>query len=302
MPLNGNHGQQTIIIIVCSRSQSSASWRWLLPGGERETPYLMMRFIVVVCWQHTHSHTYDFNFNKLILSFCPIADSFVVAWKRGIAILSAGSVKVTPDPRVRLVNGYSLQIKEAVPQDAGDYVCQIATMEPREITHTVEILGKWFCSICPSMYHRIAISLVSSWHDLHVYIAGVSRIFFHSLLCSSKYWVELSWNVKCVVCRHKLAYVGNLSVSEWMGMCVSCGGCLGLLIVQCTHKAVRWFGDWQMEMSVFVFDNGYDDVDGNDFTVLHKSTCIIFICSCIKHICHRTMTRIFKNVFRLKFA
>lgn len=70
-----------------------------------------------------------------------------MAWKRGIAILSAGSVKVTPDPRVHLVNGYSLQIKTAVPQDAGDYVCQIATLEPREITHTVEILGKyslWF--------------------------------------------------------------------------------------------------------------------------------------------------------------
>lgn len=65
-----------------------------------------------------------------------------MAWKRGIAILSAGSVKVTPDPRVHLVNGYSLQIKNAVPQDAGDYVCQIATLEPREITHTVEILGK----------------------------------------------------------------------------------------------------------------------------------------------------------------
>lgn len=44
---------------------------------------------------------------------------------------------------MRLVNGYSLQIKEAAPQDAGDYVCQIATMEPREITHTVEILGKF---------------------------------------------------------------------------------------------------------------------------------------------------------------
>lgn len=69
-------------------------------------------------------------------------DNYVVAWKRGIAILSAGSVKVTPDPRVHLVNGFSLQIKNAVPQDAGDYVCQIATLEPREITHTVEILGK----------------------------------------------------------------------------------------------------------------------------------------------------------------
>jgi len=75
---------------------------------------------------------------------CSLADPYVVAWKRGIAILTAGSVKVTPDPRVRLVNGFNLQIRDAVPQDAGDYICQIATLEPREITHTVEILGKLF--------------------------------------------------------------------------------------------------------------------------------------------------------------
>jgi len=69
-------------------------------------------------------------------------DNYIVAWKRGIAILSAGIVIVTPDPRIRLANGYSLEIHDAVPQDAGDYICQIATLEPREITHTVEILGK----------------------------------------------------------------------------------------------------------------------------------------------------------------
>jgi hypothetical protein len=50
------------------------------------------------------------------------ADTFIVAWKRGIAIISAGAVKVTPDPRIRLANGYSLEIREAVPQDAGDYI------------------------------------------------------------------------------------------------------------------------------------------------------------------------------------
>uniref|UniRef100_A0A182NRD7 Ig-like domain-containing protein n=1 Tax=Anopheles dirus TaxID=7168 RepID=A0A182NRD7_9DIPT len=68
--------------------------------------------------------------------------TYVLAWKRGIAILTAGPTKVTPDPRLRLVNGYSLQIRDAVPQDAGDYICQIAMMDPREITHHVEILGK----------------------------------------------------------------------------------------------------------------------------------------------------------------
>ncbi|CAH0564335.1 unnamed protein product [Brassicogethes aeneus] len=84
--------------------------------------------------------------------------SYVLVWKRGIAVLTAGPVKVTPDPRVRLLpspvstssipgipelsggGGYSLELKDVKPQDAGDYVCQIGTMDPIEITHTLEIL------------------------------------------------------------------------------------------------------------------------------------------------------------------
>jgi hypothetical protein len=83
----------------------------------------------------------------------------VLAWKRGIAVLTAGPVKVTPDPRVRLLpspvsssslpgipelsgGGYSLELKDVRPQDAGDYACQMGTMEPREIIHTLEILGE----------------------------------------------------------------------------------------------------------------------------------------------------------------
>jgi len=66
----------------------------------------------------------------------------MLAWKRGIAILTVGQVKVSPDPRVRLVNGNTLQIRDAVPSDAGDYICQIASFEPQEITHHVEILSK----------------------------------------------------------------------------------------------------------------------------------------------------------------
>ncbi|GAB0096699.1 Immunoglobulin-like domain superfamily [Sergentomyia squamirostris] len=90
----------------------------------------------------SRSETFKFVAGETILLPCEVAntDNYIVAWKRGIAILSAGTVKVTPDPRVRLVNGFSLQIRDAVPQDGGDYICQIATLEPREITHTVEIL------------------------------------------------------------------------------------------------------------------------------------------------------------------
>lgn len=72
----------------------------------------------------------------------PYSGPYVLAWKRGIAILTAGQIKVSPDPRVRLVNGYTLQIRDAVPSDFGDYICQIGTLEPREITHHVEILSE----------------------------------------------------------------------------------------------------------------------------------------------------------------
>lgn len=79
---------------------------------------------------------------SFLFSFYLFLGKYVIAWKRGIAILTAGTVKVSPDPRLNLLNGYTLQIRDAVPQDAGDFVCQIATLNPREITHTVEILGK----------------------------------------------------------------------------------------------------------------------------------------------------------------
>ncbi|XP_037923179.1 limbic system-associated membrane protein isoform X2 [Hermetia illucens] len=90
----------------------------------------------------SRSETFKFVAGEVINLPCEVSNSepYVVAWKRGIAILSAGMTKVTPDPRVRLVNGFNLQIRDSVPQDAGDYICQIATLEPREISHTVEIL------------------------------------------------------------------------------------------------------------------------------------------------------------------
>ena len=47
---------------------------------------------------------------------------------------------ITRDPRFRLLEGYSLQIKGVRPQDAGDYICQIGDQENRDLVHTVEIL------------------------------------------------------------------------------------------------------------------------------------------------------------------
>ncbi|KAF0769589.1 neural cell adhesion molecule 1-like [Aphis craccivora] len=65
---------------------------------------------------------------------------YILAWKKGIAVLTAGSTKVSPDERIRLVDGNNLEIRDIQTNDAGNYVCQIATLKPREISHTVEIL------------------------------------------------------------------------------------------------------------------------------------------------------------------
>lgn len=47
---------------------------------------------------------------------------------------------ITRDPRFRLLDKYSLEIKGVRPQDAGDYICQIGDQENRDLVHTVEIL------------------------------------------------------------------------------------------------------------------------------------------------------------------
>lgn len=67
-------------------------------------------------------------------------ENFVLAWKKGIAILTAGTTKVTPEERIRIVEGYNLEIRNVQVNDAGNYICQIGTLEPVELKHTLQIL------------------------------------------------------------------------------------------------------------------------------------------------------------------
>jgi len=76
------------------------------------------------------------------LFFHSFAGKLVLLWRRGVNVLTASEIMVTQDERIKLVNGYNLEIAELEPQDAGDYVCQISDKVNRDQVHTVEILGK----------------------------------------------------------------------------------------------------------------------------------------------------------------
>lgn len=69
--------------------------------------------------------------------------------------MTAGTVKVTSNPRIRLMpaqsmgetggmhgNSYNLEIQNVRNSDAGEYACQIGTIVPKEIVHSLEVLGK----------------------------------------------------------------------------------------------------------------------------------------------------------------
>lgn len=110
----------------------------------------------------TPGQTYRIAAGATVILPCRITQpgSYVLAWKRNIAVLTAGPIKVSPDPRLRVLpsptiesgstniggvpelsgGGYSLELRNVRPQDAGDYICQLGTIEPKEIVHTLEVL------------------------------------------------------------------------------------------------------------------------------------------------------------------
>ena len=99
----------------------------------------------------------------LYFFFAAKTNQYNLAWKRGNAVLTAANVKVTVNPRIRLIpvhelpeltstsgssktssttttTGYNLELRDVRVSDAGDYACQIGTLEAREIIHKLEVL------------------------------------------------------------------------------------------------------------------------------------------------------------------
>ncbi|XP_075146285.1 klingon [Haematobia irritans] len=90
----------------------------------------------------SRGHTYRAVVGDTLVLPCQVENlgNFVLLWRRGINVLTASNIMVTRDERVRLIDGYNLEISDLEPQDAGDYVCQISDKINRDQVHTVEIL------------------------------------------------------------------------------------------------------------------------------------------------------------------
>ncbi|XP_054285081.1 lachesin-like isoform X1 [Macrosteles quadrilineatus] len=90
----------------------------------------------------SRGQTYRVVIGDTLVLPCEVEDlgDFVLLWRRGSAVLTADKIMVIRDQRFQLVDGYNLQISNVMPQDAGDYVCQIGDGDNRDQIHTVEIL------------------------------------------------------------------------------------------------------------------------------------------------------------------
>ncbi|XP_041760548.1 neural cell adhesion molecule 1 isoform X1 [Anopheles merus] len=117
--------------VISSRGSSGSSSKGSSPPNNGLVP----RFI-------SRGHTYRAVVGDTLVLPCEVENlgTLVLLWRRGSNVLTASQLMVTRDERIRLVNGYNLEISELEPQDAGDYVCQISDKVNKDQVHTVEIL------------------------------------------------------------------------------------------------------------------------------------------------------------------
>jgi len=66
---------------------------------------------------------------------------FVVLWRRGDRILSAGKLLVRKDGKVKVTNKYELELSDVDESDAGEYVCEVDVFgDTKEVTHSLDVL------------------------------------------------------------------------------------------------------------------------------------------------------------------
>ena len=78
---------------------------------------------------------------------CQVANlgTYVLMWKQQKRVLTAGTLVVRKDYRMRLRDDFSLELSELKPDDQGTYTCEIDVMgKPISITHKVQKMTNYF--------------------------------------------------------------------------------------------------------------------------------------------------------------
>ena len=69
---------------------------------------------------------------------------FVILWRKGDRILSAGRLLIRKDGKVTVTKSYELKLRDIEETDAGEYVCEVDVFgQTKEVRHTLEVWGKF---------------------------------------------------------------------------------------------------------------------------------------------------------------
>lgn len=93
------------------------------------------------------------------------------------SLLFAGTLRVFRDERFALSNT-DLEIRTLSPSDTGEYVCQVSTNPPTEITHYLKVLSEYRFSLI------MLKNTITKGHDDHLLPED------HSSLCLSPFPYE----------------------------------------------------------------------------------------------------------------
>ncbi|XP_030753076.1 limbic system-associated membrane protein-like [Sitophilus oryzae] len=125
---------ELLTILICVFVDFFVSCSAILSGGSIYSNSPTPRFV-------SRGNTFKVVTGDTVVLPCEIQNlgPFVIVWKRGTTLLTAGPQKITMEPRISLL-GFNLQIKDIRHADQGDYTCQIGDGSQGDLIHTIEIL------------------------------------------------------------------------------------------------------------------------------------------------------------------
>lgn len=91
----------------------------------------------------SHDQIFRAEVGESLLLPCQVANmgTYILMWKQGKRVLTAGTLVVRKDNRIRLRDDFSLELNSLKQDDQGTYTCEVDVMgKPISIQHTVEVM------------------------------------------------------------------------------------------------------------------------------------------------------------------